>query len=315
MTLICKILLFNNDISSFIPTLSVFAVAAFRMLPSFNRISGYMSTIMFNRNAIDVLYKDLLEIDELGDVAHALSTVNKCIDKLEQGIDIKNISFKYPESDKWILKDLNMHISPNTSVALIGSSGAGKTTLADVILGILEPQEGSILVENIDIRDNMNGWHNCLGYIPQSIYLMDDTIRANVAFGIDSDKIDDNAVWKALGEAQLDNFVRQLHQGLDTEIGDRGVKLSGGQRQRIGIARALYQNPKVLILDEATSALDNETEKDVMAAIEGLYGTRTLIIIAHRLSTIAKCDKIYEVGDGKVVERVKAEVLQHQKTK
>jgi ABC-type multidrug transport system fused ATPase/permease subunit len=308
ITLIGKILLFNNDISSFVPTLSVFAVAAFRMLPSFNRISGYMSTIMFNRNAIDVLYKDLVEIDELGDDVHALSVGNMHIDKLEQGIDIRNISFKYPESDKWILKDLNMHISPNTSVALIGSSGAGKTTLADVILGILEPQEGSILVENIDIRDNMDGWHNCLGYIPQSIYLMDDTIRANVAFGVDRDKIDDDAVWKALGEAQLDNFVRQLPHGLDTEIGDRGVKLSGGQRQRIGIARALYQNPKVLILDEATSALDNETEKDVMAAIEGLYGTRTLIVIAHRLSTIKKCDFIYEVKDGNVVLKDNSEI-------
>jgi ABC-type multidrug transport system fused ATPase/permease subunit len=309
ITLIGKVLLFSNDISSFVPTLSVFAVAAFRMLPSFNRISGYMSAIMFNRNAIDVLYKDLVEIDDLSDVVHALSEEgNKRIDKLEQGIDIKNLSFKYPESDKWILRNLNMHISPNTSVAIIGSSGAGKTTLADVILGILEPQEGCILVENINIRDNMAGWHSCLGYIPQSIYLMDDTIKANIAFGIEKDKVDEQAVWKALGEAQLDSFVRQLPHGLDTEIGDRGVKLSGGQRQRIGIARALYQNPKVLILDEATSALDNETEKDVMNAIEGLYGTRTLIVIAHRLSTIRKCDFIFEVKDGNVVLRDNSEI-------
>jgi ABC-type multidrug transport system fused ATPase/permease subunit len=268
-----------------------------------------MSAIMFNRNAIDVLYKDLVEIDDLSDVVHALSEEgNKRIDKLEQGIDIKNLSFKYPESDKWILRNLNMHISPNTSVAIIGSSGAGKTTLADVILGILEPQEGCILVENINIRDNMAGWHSCLGYIPQSIYLMDDTIKANIAFGIEKDKVDEQAVWKALGEAQLDSFVRQLPHGLDTEIGDRGVKLSGGQRQRIGIARALYQNPKVLILDEATSALDNETEKDVMNAIEGLYGTRTLIVIAHRLSTIRKCDFIFEVKDGNVVLRDNSEI-------
>jgi ABC-type multidrug transport system fused ATPase/permease subunit len=308
ITLISKIIFFNSNISSFVPTLSVFAVAAFRMLPSFNRISGYMSTIMFNRNAIDVLYEDLVEINELSKNTKVVCLDNKKIDKLEKGIDIKNVSFKYPESDKWILRNLDMHIEPNTSVALIGASGAGKTTLADVILGILEPQEGKVLVDGIDIKENKDGWHNCLGYIPQSIYLMDDTIRANVAFGIDKDKIEDNAVWKALGEAQLDGFVRQLPHGLDTEIGDRGVKLSGGQRQRIGIARALYQNPQVLILDEATSALDNETEKDVMEAIEGLYGTRTLIVIAHRLSTIKNCDFIYEVKGGNVVLRDNAEI-------
>lgn len=309
VTLILKLVLFNDDISSFVPTLSVFAIAAIRMLPSFNRISGYMSAIMFNRNAIDVLYKDLVEIDEMtNNCQNIAKTNNSKIDIINQGIDIKNISFRYPESEKWILHNLNMHITPNTSVALIGSSGAGKTTLADIILGILEPQEGDIFVDNVNIKENMDGWHGCIGYIPQTIYLMDDTIRANVAFGVNCDDIDENGVWDALKEARLYDFVRELPEGLDTVIGDRGVKLSGGQRQRIGIARALYQNPKVLILDEATSALDNATEKEVMGAIEGLYGTRTLIVIAHRLSTIKKCDLIYEVKDGNIMLKDKKDI-------
>ena len=164
-------------------------------------------------------------------------------------------------------------------------------------------------MNNIDIKTNMSGWHSSIGYIPQTIYLIDDTIRTNIAFGIAEDKIDDEAMQKALKEAKLDEFVASLPEGLDTVIGDRGVKLSGGQRQRIGIARALYRNPDVLILDEATSALDNDTEREVMNAIDGLHGRRTLIIIAHRLSTIKKCDEIYEVGNGKIVERDKAEVI------
>lgn len=308
ITLIVKLTVLKEDVTTFIPSLSVFAIAAFRMLPSFNRISGYMGSIMFNRNAVDILYKDLVEIDELESETKRIQNSNE-LKVLNQGIDVKNISFKYPNVDKWVLRNLDMHIDPNTSVALIGASGAGKTTLADIILGILECQEGHVEVDGLDIAYNMDTWHSFIGYIPQTIYLMDDSIRANVAFGLDIEQIDEEAMWKAIREAQLEDFVKSLPEGLDTVIGDRGVKLSGGQRQRIGIARALYQNPKVLILDEATSALDNETEKEVMQAIDGLHGTRTLIVIAHRLSTIKKCDVIYEVGDGKVVRREKEDVL------
>ena len=199
---------------------------------------------------------------------------------------LDRVSFRYPKAEKWILKNASLEISKNTSVALIGASGAGKTTAADLILGILEPQEGAVMIDGTDIRRCMTSWHEDVGYIPQTIYLMDDSIRANIAFGIPEAEIDDDAVGKALQEAQLDRFVHTLPEGAGTVIGDRGVKLSGGQRQRIGIARALYRNPSVLILDEATSALDNETEKEVMEAIDGLHGTRTLIVIAHRLSTI-----------------------------
>ena len=196
-----------------------------------------------------------------------------------------------------------MHIEPNTSVALIGASGAGKSTLADIILGVLEPQMGMVEVEGVNIKENLSAWHKCIGYIPQTIYLMDDTIRANIAFGLDREQINEEALWNAIRGAQLEQFVKGLPDGLETVIGDRGVKLSGGQRQRIGIARALYSQPTVLILDEATSALDNETEREVMEAIDGLKGTRTLIIIAHRLTTIKNCDVIYEVKNGGLVKR------------
>lgn len=309
ITLIAKMIWFDETITNIIPSLSAFAVAASRMLPSFNRISGYMSAIMFNKAALDVLYKDLKEIDELTANKESSNDCNIPINDFTKGIILQDISFQYPNVDKWVLKDVSMHILPNTSVALIGASGAGKSTLADIILGILEPQQGCVEVEGIDIKDNLAAWHNCIGYIPQTIYLMDDTIRANIAFGIPEEQIDEQAIQKALKEAQLDEFVNSLKDGLDTVIGDRGVKLSGGQRQRIGIARALYRNPQVLILDEATSALDNETEKEVMEAIDGLHGTRTLIVIAHRLSTIKKCDVIYEVGNGKIVERDKKDVI------
>lgn len=310
ITVVVKIIWFQEDIANFIPALSVFAIAAFRMLPSFNRISGYLSAIMFNKPAVDALYGDLEEIDNLKTAIKTKEKNQVAIQKLSQGIDVKDISFQYPNANKLVIRNLSMHIEPNTSVALVGASGAGKSTLADIILGVLEPQAGTVKVEGIDIKKNLNGWHQCLGYIPQSIYLMDDTIRANIAFGLDKEQISEKALWKAIKEAQLQQFIESLPKGLDTIVGERGVKLSGGQRQRIGIARALYGQPTVLILDEATSALDNETEREVMDAIDGLRGTRTLIIIAHRLTTIKNCDVIYEVKDGGI-EKKNYEQLLH----
>lgn len=308
LAMIIKIAVVKSDIVSFVTTLSVFAVAAFRMLPSFNKITGYISGMMFNKPAIDSVYRDLKEIEQL--------MMQKTVEQedtenisLNQSIRLNDVYFQYPGADKWILKDANLEIQKNTSVALIGASGAGKTTAADLILGILEPQRGTVTIDGVDIKKCMKSWHEGIGYIPQVIYLMDDNIRANVAFGIPESEIDDAAVEKALQEAQLDQFVHALPDGLDTMIGDRGVKLSGGQRQRIGIARALYRNPNVLVLDEATSALDSDTEREVMEAIDGLHGTRTLIVIAHRLSTISKCDKIYEVDNGGFRERDKVDVL------
>lgn len=308
LTMAVKVYAFDTDLAEFIPALSAFAIAAFRMLPSFNRISGYMSAIMFNRPAIDVLYDDLTEIERLNNRTSKENKNTKSLD-IQTGIMVKNVSFRYPDTDKNVLDHLNLEIANNMSIALIGASGAGKSTLADVILGVLEPETGSVLVDGKDIHENMDAWHASIGYIPQTIYLLDDTIRANIAFGVENDKVDETRLWKALREAQLEDFVKGLPKELNTIIGDRGVRLSGGQRQRIGIARALYGNPQVLILDEATSALDNDTEKEVMNAIDSLHGTRTLIVIAHRLTTIKKCDKIYEVGGGTVILRNKEEVL------
>ena len=249
---------------------------------------------MFNKPAIDAVYKDLKRIEELENSKVMKNTAEEPL-TLKKAIKVEKLSFKYPNAENYVLHNINFEILKNKSTAFIGPSGAGKTTLADIILGALEPTEGSVLVDDVNIQEHMSAWHKNLGYIPQSIYLMDDTIKNNIAFGINREEIDESKIWKALEQAQLKGFIKSLDKGLDTEIGEGGVRLSGGQRQRIGIARALYNDPEVLVLDEATSALDNETESAVMEAIDRLSGTKTLIIIAHRLTTIRNCDIIYEV--------------------
>lgn len=292
-------LLHGTQSAYFISTVSVFAVAAIRLLPSINRITSNYGVIMFNIPAFDAVYSDLKEIEQLG---HAFSTANSKKDKLvfEKSIEVKDITFGYPRKDENVLENISLTIKHHQSVALIGPSGAGKTTLADIILGILKPTKGGIFVDGVNIEEKSDEWRANLGYIPQSIYLMDDTIRNNILYG--QEKADEERLWKAVEEAQLKEFLNSLENGLDTVIGENGVCLSGGQRQRIGIARALYTNPDVLVLDEATSALDNETEEAVMEAINHLAGNKTLIIIAHRLSTIEKCDVIFEVKDKKVFQ-------------
>ena len=308
VAIIIKLQIDGSDITSFVPTLSVFAMAAFRMLPSFNRITGNLGSMMFDLPAIDSVYQDLLEIEKL--IKQKQQEEIRCGQiELKKNIVVDNISFKYPENEKWILKNASLEIKKNSSIALIGASGAGKTTVVDIILGLLEPQNGKVTVDEVDIKKQMGAWHQCIGYIPQTIYLMDDTIRANIAFGIPKEQVNDTEIQRALKEAQLDDFVNSLPNGIDTFIGDRGVKLSGGQRQRIGIARALYGNPQVLFLDEATSALDNETEKEVMEAIDSLHGQRTLIVIAHRLTTIKNCDEIYEISGGKIQRKLHQEIF------
>lgn len=296
------------DIKNLIPVLSVFAISAFRLLPSFNRLSSYMNTILFGKPSVDNIYQDLKDIEKLE--KQKINEQKKYNFDLDKSIILKNIRFRYPRVDEDVLKNVSIEIEPNKSVAFIGASGAGKTTLADIILGILIPQSGRIEVGGENVFEHIQSWHENIGYIPQMIFLMDDSIRNNVAFGMLKEDIDDEKVWKALREAQLEDFVRKLSGRLDTQIGDRGIKLSGGQRQRIGIARALYMEPKILVLDEATSALDSETETAVMEAIDSLHGTRTMIIIAHRLTTIKKCDAIYEVSNQTVVKKNKEEILQ-----
>lgn len=287
----------GTDLTYFIPIMSMFVVAAFRMLPSFNRITEYLGNIMYQKASVDAVYNDLKEIEKLNaqhiEKSHGETVV------FNKAIHINNVSFAYPNNDREVLSDLSLDITKNTSVAFIGQSGAGKTTLADIILGILEPSEGNVLSDDKDIFKNLESWHSKIGYIPQTIYLLDDTIARNITFGIQDKDVDDRKLNYALERAQLRGMIEELADGINTEIGEGGIRLSGGQRQRIGIARALYNEPEILILDEATSALDNDTEEAVMEAIDSLHGEMTLVIIAHRLSTIKNCDFVYEVKDGK----------------
>lgn len=296
------------NLTYFIPVVSAFAVGAFRILPSVGRISSFLNVIMYNKASIDDLYDDLREVEELS-TKFVDRFTNKENVTFNDRISVNNVAFGYSETSDYVLDGASLEIKKNTSVALIGQSGSGKTTMADVILGLLEPKQGHIYCDDIDVYERPYGWHKLLGYIPQTIYLVDDTIKNNVLFGIPDDEADDERVWKAIEDAQLEEFVKSLEKGIDTVVGERGVRLSGGQRQRIGIARALYNDPQILVLDEATSALDNDTEAAVMDAINALHGNTTMIIIAHRLTTIRNCDYIYEVKDGKIVPRNKCEVL------
>lgn len=293
----------GGDTGAISKTIATFGVAAIRVLPSVNRINTYITEIAYTQPSLDFVYENLQEgmkTDAMLAERKANSQVEKL--KLEDKIELNHISFHYPDSEKAIFKDAHMIVPKGKSVGIIGASGAGKSTIVDVLLGLLHAQEGEITCDGVNIFKNYESWLAQVGYIPQSIYLIDESIRDNIAFGIDADKIDDKRIWEVLEEAQLREFIEELPEGLDTTIGDRGVRLSGGQRQRIGIARALYNDPEILVFDEATSALDNDTEAAVMEAVNSFHGKKTMIIIAHRLNTIEKCDIIYKVEDAKLVE-------------
>lgn len=293
----------GGDITAMVTTISAFAIAAVRVLPSVNRINTYITEIAYTQPSLDFVYDNLQEgmkTDAMLAERKAYSQVEKL--KLDHQIELDHISFHYPDSDKNIFEDAHMIVPKGKSVGIIGTSGAGKSTIVDILLGLLHAQTGMITCDGVDIFKNYESWLAQIGYIPQSIYLIDESIRDNIAFGIDADKIDEKRIWEVLEEAQLKEFVEELPEGLDTTIGDRGVRLSGGQRQRIGIARALYNDPEILVFDEATSALDNDTEAAVMEAVNSFHGRKTMIIIAHRLNTIEKCDMIYKVENMKLVE-------------
>ena len=297
----------GGNINVLIPQLTAFAVAAIRIMPSANRINTYISEIAYSQPCLDYLYENLNESMKM-DVNGSVTGLGK--DKegrkekpvLQDKIVLDHITFAYPGTDKNIFTDAHMEVKRGQSVGIMGPSGVGKSTIVDILLGLLHTKEGSITWDGRNIFDNYEAWLAQIGYIPQSIYLVDESIRDNIAFGIDADKIDDKRIWEVLEEAQLKEFVEELPEGLDTKIGDRGVRISGGQRQRLGIARALYHDPEILVFDEATSALDNDTEKAVMDAVNSFHGKKTMVIIAHRLNTIAKCDVIYKVENEKMIK-------------
>ena len=302
-------LMSGTDLNTLLPVLASFAVAAFKLLPSVGKVSNYMNNITFLKPSIDLIYHDLKETEDMENVVIEDPDDAERHDGSPSEIRIEDLFYRYPKTENDVLKGVSFNIALGTSIGLIGESGAGKSTLADVILGILYPREGRVMYGSMDVHEYPLKWAEKLAYIPQAIFLADESIRKNVAFGIDDGEIDEDKVWEALEEAQLSDFVRSLPDGLSTEVGERGVRLSGGQRQRIGIARALYGNPEILVLDEATSALDSETETAVMEAIERLHGKKTLIIIAHRLTTIKNCEYIYRVENGNVYPVDKKELF------
>ena len=270
----------ESGTGSMIGQVGVLAMVAVRIMPSANRVVSCLNNISYYEPAF-------LDAHTLEKEKHYENEENAEPIRFTKEVKLEDITYHYPgKEDVDILKNASLIIPKGKSIGLVGPSGAGKSTTVDLILGLLAPQAGKITVDGEDIRNNLSGWYKDIGYVPQLMYMLDDTIRRNVAYGVPDDQIDDD--WKALKQAQIDDFVRSQKYGLDSGIGERGVRISGGQRQRIGIARALYNDPEIMIFDEATSALDNDTETAIMEAIEALHGKKTLIIVAHRLTTILR---------------------------
>lgn len=293
------IVLSGKNLTEMMPALSAFAMAAVRLMPSANRINNQLTQIAYYEPFFMNVSDNLLEetSEENIDMSYAKESEKLPVKK---EITLKDISYAYPNTEKLIFDRAEMTIPVGSSVGIVGGSGSGKTTIVDILLGLLKTSGGEILADGVNIMQHYRGWLKNVGYIPQMIFLLDDDIRKNVAFGVAEEEIDEEKLWYALQEAQLDAFVKTLPEGVHTGIGERGIRLSGGQRQRIGIARALYHDPEVLILDEATSALDNDTEAAIMESINRFQGKKTLVIIAHRLQTIEKCDLVYRVENGKI---------------
>lgn len=301
LLIVVVVLVQGRDMQSVLPTLSLFAIAAFRLMPSANRILASLTTIRYYGHSVDVIYNDLVSLENVANIPAKTSTNTETTIHLNKSIELKNVHYQYPNAKEPSLNGISLSIPKAHSIGFVGSSGAGKTTIVDVVLGLLTPSEGEILVDGENIQNNIDGWQRQIGYIPQSIYLSDDTIRCNIAFGMPKEQIDEQKVWSAVEAAQLKELIDSLPEKLDTLVGDRGIRLSGGQRQRIGIARALYPDPKVIIMDEATAALDNETEREFSKALERFSGEKTIITIAHRLTTVKNCDRLYLIEKGKIL--------------
>lgn len=300
-----------DDVSGLITNLSTIAVGAFRILPALGGITSGINTITMNTTQLNGTYHTLQTVKQLEEKEKETEKqeTHRRLVRFEKELNVCGVTFGYPNGEGNVLNSVDLRINKGESIALIGPSGAGKTTLADILLGLLKPQEGKVMMDGLDIEALGEDWSQIVGYVPQTMYLIDDTVKNNVAFGEAEQEIDETRVWEVLRIAQLDTYIKGLKNGIETKVGEMGVNFSGGQRQRMAIARALYRNPDILILDEATAALDNETEAEVMRAIEALQGYKTLIIVAHRLTTIKKCDIIYEVKDGAVIRKSKEDIV------
>ena len=293
--LVVSMVVRGRELADIVPILGLFAAAAFRVMPSINRLLMATQTLIFNRSIIASVYKDFL-LDSPDSLTVKSNT------KFASQLELVDVSFQYPTAATASLQNVSLVVKRGEAVGFVGPSGAGKSTLVDVILGLFAPTSGVVKVDGQDVQQNLRNWQNQIGYVPQAIYLTDDTLRRNVAFGLNDENIDDNLVRDAIRLAQLEEFVATLPEKLETVVGERGVRLSGGQRQRIGIARALYHNPSVLVLDEATSSLDTPTEHGVMQAVQALQGSKTVLIVAHRLSTVEYCDRLYKIENARITE-------------
>lgn len=298
--------------STYVPKLASFAMGAFKVLPYISGVTNKINGLVFNKKFVNNIYKNIkaaeLYAQKMKEYASetGMSSEEEEL-HFEQELIVKNVLWKYSKAKEPVLTDANLVVKKGEAIGLIGPSGSGKTTLSDIILGLLEPQSGSVYMDGNDIFSIPKAWPRIVGYVPQSVFLTAGTFRDNVAFGLKD--FSDEWIWESLEKAQLGEFVRSLPKGLDTEVGERGIKLSGGQRQRVAIARALANRPEILVLDEATAALDNETEKAIMESIDSLQGQITMIIVAHRLTTIKKCDRIYRIQDGKATQVSHEEVF------
>jgi ATP-binding cassette subfamily C protein len=292
----------GDNIASVVPKLGLFAIAAMRLMPSLSKLFSALTSLRDNVAAVDTLYADLK--DGIALRQHPSEDKKpRTAFSYTRNIRLEKLSYSYPQTNQNVIDGVDLVIERGQSVAFVGASGAGKTTLVDLVLGLLEPTSGDIRVDGREIHDDLYGWQSLIGYIPQDTYVTDDTLRRNIALGRTDAEIDHVQIERVLRLAQLSAFVEDLPQGLETDVGERGARLSGGQRQRIGIARALYHDPDVLVMDEATSALDGETEKEITTAINQLSGKQTLIIIAHRLSTVRHCDVIVLLEAGRIVDQ------------
>ncbi len=300
MLFIITEILLGQPTENLMESLSTLAAAAFVLLPAVNRINNQITSITY----LEPFFKGVADNlqDEINGENIDISDFEKPSERMEvkEKIELSDISYAYPNSDKLIFDHATVEVPIGKSVGIVGTTGAGKSTVVDIMLGLLKLRGGKVLADGKDVMENYRGWLKNVGYIPQMSFMLDDSIRKNVAFGVPEAEISEERVWEVLREAQLDDFVKTLPDGLDTKIGERGIRLSGGQRQRISIARALYDDPKILILDEATSAVDNDTEAAIMESINRFQGRKTLLIIAHRLQTIEKCDMVYRVENGSV---------------